>query len=131
MTLHRILGAQTNWTPDCYHLFYLTATEFIKIPMSLLLPLLEHKFVQGGKYGERGIFRHTSYLVQEQFHKIAFIRAISPAEVGLVFCSQSPDFNKATSVSNAKTTCTSAEVTKLHFKYTLRLFKRFITGIKF
>lgn len=55
--------------------------------MSLLLPLLEHKFVQGGKYGECGVFRHTSYLVQEQFHKTAFIRAMSPAEVGLVFCS--------------------------------------------
>lgn len=87
MTSHRILGAETNWTPDCHHLFYLTATEFIKIPMSLLLPLLEHKFVQGGKYGECGVFRHTSYLVQEQFHKTAFIRAMSPAEVGLFFCS--------------------------------------------
>jgi len=53
----------------------------MKIPYSLLLPLLEHKFV----HGERGIFRHTSYSVQEQFHTIVFIRAMSPAKVGWCF----------------------------------------------
>lgn len=37
-------GAQVDWTSDCHHLFCLTATEFIKVPYSLLLPPLEHKF---------------------------------------------------------------------------------------
>lgn len=41
--MHQILGAQADWTPDCHHLFYLTASEFIKLPSSLLLPPLEHK----------------------------------------------------------------------------------------
>lgn len=85
MMVHHILGAQADWTPDCCHLFCLTATEFIKIAFSLLLPLLEHKFVWGGKYGEGGIFRHTSYSVQEQFHTIALLEPCPLTRLGGVF----------------------------------------------
>lgn len=140
--IHHILRAQAGWVPDCYHLFHLTATKFIETPFWLLLLLLEHEYKEWCT--DKVKFLDIQGIQCRNNPHKHFYESHNPYW-GWVFCwlvdcslvlfflppsDSQPDFNKATSVSNPKATCTSAEDTSLHLKYTPGLFKRFLSGIK-